>query len=369
MIGSSVEDLDFSHIDNLVLKREKDETQRNSRLNSSLQRGSTNSQNIEEENLVDDPVQLPNGKWACKHKCGDKEKSISTYQLISGGEVTLTIYRCKHLCCRDGLDRPPKIQRKKSAFVQDGLPPSKTSLSAVSSSPQVGRPKDNSGSSSLEGSVKLPQMPKRLAGVKPKTYEIFKSLQKIDTEVIDLLQDSDQDRGNVGHKQLKKLNMLHSKSNSNASVSRLSSKPKFSYTSQEQPDLSLFAWRAESTELPSLSEIIHGSKKGGGLLFGSSDFEDDELDASMAMMKDPTLDSIPLLPNPESGECYEMDDSMPPTPEFKIPEASAKRKATVPFFVSSPDAPRELDSEDVMSSNYELWGDERSLLLRIACLY
>ncbi|KAA8910250.1 DNA/RNA helicase MER3/SLH1, DEAD-box superfamily, partial [Sphaerosporella brunnea] len=41
------------------------------------------------DNPVDKPVQLPNGKWQCRHKCADKTK-------------------CKHLCCREGLDRPPK---------------------------------------------------------------------------------------------------------------------------------------------------------------------------------------------------------------------------------------------------------------------
>ncbi len=35
------------------------------------------------------PERLNNGKWACNHKCKDK-----------------TI--CKHMCCRDGVDKPPK---------------------------------------------------------------------------------------------------------------------------------------------------------------------------------------------------------------------------------------------------------------------
>ena len=35
------------------------------------------------------PVQLPNGRWLCNHKCKDKEA-------------------CKHYCCKHGLDKPPK---------------------------------------------------------------------------------------------------------------------------------------------------------------------------------------------------------------------------------------------------------------------
>lgn len=37
-------------------------------------------------------VRLENGKWACKHRCKDK-------------------MTCKHLCCREGLESPPKISK------------------------------------------------------------------------------------------------------------------------------------------------------------------------------------------------------------------------------------------------------------------
>ncbi|EQL32969.1 hypothetical protein BDFG_04949 [Blastomyces dermatitidis ATCC 26199] len=40
-----------------------------------------------------EPVRLENGNWACNHRCKDKTS-------------------CKHLCCRDGTDRPPKPSRK-----------------------------------------------------------------------------------------------------------------------------------------------------------------------------------------------------------------------------------------------------------------
>lgn len=40
-----------------------------------------------------EPVRLENGKWACNHKCKDKTN-------------------CKHMCCRDGLDKAPKSCRK-----------------------------------------------------------------------------------------------------------------------------------------------------------------------------------------------------------------------------------------------------------------
>jgi Sec63 Brl domain len=40
-----------------------------------------------------EPAQLKNGKWACNHKCKEKGK-------------------CKHFCCKEGLDKPPKPSKK-----------------------------------------------------------------------------------------------------------------------------------------------------------------------------------------------------------------------------------------------------------------
>ncbi|GAB7350483.1 hypothetical protein MBLNU459_g1077t2 [Dothideomycetes sp. NU459] len=43
-----------------------------------------------------EPQQLHNGKWACGHLCKDKQI-------------------CKHLCCRDGLDKKPKPRKAKAS--------------------------------------------------------------------------------------------------------------------------------------------------------------------------------------------------------------------------------------------------------------
>ncbi|KAL9091662.1 MAG: hypothetical protein Q9165_004738 [Trypethelium subeluteriae] len=42
------------------------------------------------------PVRLDNGRWPCKHRCKDK-------------------MACKHLCCREGLDAPPKVSKAEMA--------------------------------------------------------------------------------------------------------------------------------------------------------------------------------------------------------------------------------------------------------------
>jgi len=46
-----------------------------------------------------EPAQLKNGKWACNHKCKEKAK-------------------CKHLCCKEGLDKPPKPSKKSNSSTE-----------------------------------------------------------------------------------------------------------------------------------------------------------------------------------------------------------------------------------------------------------
>jgi hypothetical protein len=48
------------------------------------------------ETVSQEPHQLENGKWACNHNCKDKNN-------------------CKHLCCREGLDKKPKPSKAKTS--------------------------------------------------------------------------------------------------------------------------------------------------------------------------------------------------------------------------------------------------------------
>lgn len=61
----------------------------------------------------DQPIRLPNGKWKCNHRCKDKTAWVAKF--LCRCLSTLTSGRCKHFCCRDGLDRPPKISKSASA--------------------------------------------------------------------------------------------------------------------------------------------------------------------------------------------------------------------------------------------------------------
>jgi ATP-dependent DNA helicase HFM1/MER3 len=72
-----------------------------------LERGATGV-NGELEAAISEPLRMENGKWRCNHKCRDAQGNY----LTKNGEP------CKHLCCREGLEKPRKIQKKKVRWAQ-----------------------------------------------------------------------------------------------------------------------------------------------------------------------------------------------------------------------------------------------------------
>ncbi|KAE8368724.1 Sec63 Brl domain-containing protein [Aspergillus caelatus] len=54
------------------------------------------SKEVKDVHKAEEPTQFGNGRWSCNHKCKDKTM-------------------CKHLCCREGLVKPPRVNRKHSA--------------------------------------------------------------------------------------------------------------------------------------------------------------------------------------------------------------------------------------------------------------
>ncbi|KAH8730738.1 nucleotide-sugar transporter-domain-containing protein [Phaeosphaeriaceae sp. PMI808] len=89
LVRASIGDMEFEHIEDF--ENPADTIMR--RHTAKTKSGKTKIQTItaiaEIEDMNLDPVQLANGKWACKHACKDKNA-------------------CKHLCCKQGMDKPPK---------------------------------------------------------------------------------------------------------------------------------------------------------------------------------------------------------------------------------------------------------------------
>jgi hypothetical protein len=81
------DDLEFDHIDNFTRQRTNSRTLGNPPRTSSMVKSAQEYLGLETDDalsedgsmkLIDEPMQLPNGKWSCRHKCADKTKFVQT---------------------------------------------------------------------------------------------------------------------------------------------------------------------------------------------------------------------------------------------------------------------------------------------------
>ncbi|KAF2203355.1 P-loop containing nucleoside triphosphate hydrolase protein [Delitschia confertaspora ATCC 74209] len=92
LVQAAVGDVHFDHIENYADPTAA-LTRKNTKKNPKGQVVTKPHDTVTEES---NSIQLENGKWACNHKCKDK-----------------TI--CKHMCCREGVDRPRKARKRATA--------------------------------------------------------------------------------------------------------------------------------------------------------------------------------------------------------------------------------------------------------------
>ena len=109
LAAESVEVMDLDAFDDQLASLPSIADQPNKKMNQSPKRYRTDDDSGE-------PVQMENGKWACNHKCKDKT-------------------RCKHLCCKEGLDKPPKPSRKPSSSTAENRLSVASMLGAVNDDP------------------------------------------------------------------------------------------------------------------------------------------------------------------------------------------------------------------------------------------
>ncbi|KAH3959256.1 hypothetical protein HBH69_034570 [Parastagonospora nodorum] len=105
LVKATCGDLQFEHIDNFANPMDAI-TRKNTAKNKAAPtaKNQVKASNVSAENDEHEPEQLSNGKWACKHPCKDKNA-------------------CKHLCCKEGMDKPPKkpAAAKRAAIEEDSL--------------------------------------------------------------------------------------------------------------------------------------------------------------------------------------------------------------------------------------------------------
>ncbi|KAK5149095.1 hypothetical protein LTR04_000090, partial [Oleoguttula sp. CCFEE 6159] len=116
LMQAGVGDLDFRHIDTFDDKAmstiKRNTTSNGKHMASKASSGREQAQGKE----TSEPKKRDNGKWACNHACKDKDK-------------------CKHMCCRDGLDKPPKAPKKAAVSDTTKLKMSVTKSSRGMASP------------------------------------------------------------------------------------------------------------------------------------------------------------------------------------------------------------------------------------------
>ena len=95
LVNVTCDDLGFEDVDNyidplaIITQKPTAKNKPNKTKNVATGRSAAKLPDHTAHDEHDDPVQLSNGKWACNHPCKDRQA-------------------CKHLCCKEGMDKPPK---------------------------------------------------------------------------------------------------------------------------------------------------------------------------------------------------------------------------------------------------------------------
>ncbi|KAI9838346.1 MAG: hypothetical protein M1819_005614 [Sarea resinae] len=156
------------------------------------------------------PEQMENGKWACNHKCKDKTA-------------------CKHLCCREGMAKPPKP--RKSSSTTTG---------------QIGSSSQPHARSTIEDANLQPKSRRSTA-----TTDYFSSTIRPEPEILDLSSRSRKEpsvmREPRARGKLERLHLSTQKSKNFATGTLRNLEPTFSYEKGSQPSLS-FLGNAEDAD-------------------------------------------------------------------------------------------------------------------------
>ncbi|KAK6362952.1 Sec63 [Orbilia blumenaviensis] len=148
-----------------------------------------------------EPKQRPDGKWDCNHHCADK-----------------TI--CRHFCCREGLDKKPKLKKKVAPKAGNTTKHPGSAHSALAAKRTDLANKANCSQKQL--SKELPQTKSTHSIHRKRVSDLVSAATTSTvTTFIDLSKDDDSPsssfKGN-GADSLRKLNELHSKCQANKSI-------------------------------------------------------------------------------------------------------------------------------------------------------
>ncbi|CAG8956625.1 hypothetical protein HYFRA_00011936 [Hymenoscyphus fraxineus] len=175
-------------------------------------------------------VQMPNGKWTCNHLCRDGLKNGNP---------------CKHKCCHEGLDKPPKSKvRTKASSSKQNVAPSKSYKTASVKHNTVSKLKLKSQKSQRQDEDEF--------------------------EVIDLAEDYETPYSQLAPRDYQKLHKLHTSIQEDRPLRMMQQTPAFEYGSGKSPKLP-FAPTDDNTfdsdeldelEFPSPSKLVKNVNRG-----------------------------------------------------------------------------------------------------------
>ena len=207
------------------------------------------------------PKKLRNGKWACNHRC--KEKTTYDPYMNCYAEADLR-FRCKHLCCREGVEKAPK--------------PPKLSNTCIHS-PAYSGTKD----------LHLEPLPTS------KNPKLQIGRDSNPTQKIDLSKCRNTDEyAKTGPRDYRKLHQLHNSVNKKPPVPTITkSKSSFSHAKGEHPNIPFLYPEVEGLQptdksssdyddewmddLPSLSAVLNKQREGSGLLSSKEAHQNSDL--------------------------------------------------------------------------------------------
>ncbi|KAK6611280.1 Sec63 Brl domain-containing protein [Botrytis cinerea] len=178
---------------------------------------SKENKKFNEEVVELEPVKMENGKWACNHHCRDGNT-------LKNGQI------CKHRCCREGLDKPRKVTRKKSSTGITGDQGSKIDdkIKGSVTKPSMSNPQPP-GTKQLS---KLTKKPKLMQSSGPSSDQDIVEVVDLSRTLLPVTYPD------VAPRDYRKLHNLHTSIQKDTSVRLPKGQPRFSYASGKMPNFS-----------------------------------------------------------------------------------------------------------------------------------
>jgi ATP-dependent DNA helicase HFM1/MER3 len=262
-----------------------------------------------------EPIRLPNGNWACIHKCKDKTRYAS---LLVSSMILAEGNSCKHFCCREGLEKPPKPRKRAASNHKAG------NLNQLTISAAI-KKRDNS--QNVRNGKQPAKQPPKLTTTKKVKSPLQSQFPKLP------LERKISNRGKTGNKGTGTIKLSTSKTKGG----KLNDQPQTVSSDFDDDGLD---------DLPPLSDILRGSRSGTApedpAAVEACQNEDNICENPFAGAKNAVAKDHPAtvesLTTPNFPEIIVLSDDSTPEPGrdiFTNPEDIGSSIATAPLSASS----------------------------------